>query len=128
MTIVEDNLKSPYQLATILRYKGERFSIPWRASLALDTYLKCWVLSKEPSRTIVWVFDMTRAWIKPRSPRSFANILPIRPIYKLLANVVQCGQKALFYLASTLRCRGGRYSFPWIPSLYPRYVSYIAEC
>ena len=28
----------------------------------------------------------------------------------------------------TPRCRGGRYFFPWIAPLYPRYVPYIAEC
>ena len=30
--------------------------------------------------------------------------------------------------ATTQRCRGGRYSFPWIAPLYPWYVPYIAEC
>ena len=45
-----------------------------------------------------------------------------------LATVVEGAQKAPFSIATTPRCRGGRYSFPWIASLYPRYVTYIAEC
>ena len=45
-----------------------------------------------------------------------------------LATVVEGDQKAPFSIATTPRCRGGRYSFPWIASLYPWYVPYIAEC
>ena len=40
-----------------------------------------------------------------------------------LATVVQATR-----IATTPRCRGGRYSFPSIAPLYPRYVPYIAEC
>ena len=45
-----------------------------------------------------------------------------------LATVVEGDQKAPFSIATTPRCTGGRYSFPWIAPLYPRYVPYIAEC
>ena len=45
-----------------------------------------------------------------------------------LATVVEGDQKAPFSIATTPRRRGGRYSFPWIAPLYPRYLSYIAEC
>ena len=48
--------------------------------------------------------------------------------YVKLASVVEGDQKAPFSIATTLRCKGGRYSFPWIAPLYPRYVPYIAEC
>ena len=44
-----------------------------------------------------------------------------------LATIVEGDQKALFSIAATLRCRGGCYSFPWIPPLYPWYIPYIAE-
>ena len=37
-------------------------------------------------------------------------------------------QKAPFSIATTPRCRGECYSFPWIAPLYPWYVPYIAEC
>ena len=47
---------------------------------------------------------------------------------KRLAPVIEGDQKAPFSIATTPRCRGGRYSFPWIAPLYPRYVPYIAEC
>ena len=49
-------------------------------------------------------------------------------IYKLLANVVKGDQTAPFSIASTPRCRGGRYSIPWIAPLYPWYVPCNAEC
>ena len=46
--------------------------------------------------------------------------------YKL-ATIVEGDQNALFSIATTSRCRGGRYSFPYIAPLYPRYVPYITE-
>ena len=36
-----------------------------------------------------------------------------------LATVVEGDQKAPFSIATTPRCRGGLYSFPWIAPLYP---------
>ena len=45
-----------------------------------------------------------------------------------LATVVEGNQKAPFSISMTLKCRGGRNSFPWITPLYPLYVPYIAEC
>ena len=36
-----------------------------------------------------------------------------------MATVVEGYPKAHFSIATTLRCRGGRYSFPWIAPLYP---------
>ena len=47
---------------------------------------------------------------------------------KLATAVEVGGQKAPFSIATTPRCREGRYSFLWIASLYPWYVPYIAEC
>ena len=45
-----------------------------------------------------------------------------------LATIVRGDQKAPFSIATTLRCRGGCYFFPWIAPLYPWYVPYIVEC
>ena len=45
-----------------------------------------------------------------------------------LATLVENDQKAPFSIATTPRCRGARYSFPWIAPLHPRYVPYNAEC
>ena len=39
-----------------------------------------------------------------------------------LVTVVEGDQKAPFSITTTPRCRGGRYSFPWIAQLYPWYV------
>ena len=36
-----------------------------------------------------------------------------------LATLVEGDLKAPFSIATTLRSRGGRYSFPWIAPLYP---------
>ena len=36
-----------------------------------------------------------------------------------LATIVEGDPKAPFSIATTSRCRGGRYSIPWIASLYP---------
>ena len=45
-------------------------------------------------------------------------------IYKL----VEGDPKAPFSIATTPRCRGGRYSIPRIAPLYPWTVPYNAEC
>ena len=46
----------------------------------------------------------------------------------MFVTIVEGDQKALFSIATTPRCRGGYYSFPWIAPLYPWYIPYIAEC
>ena len=45
-----------------------------------------------------------------------------------LATIVEGDQKAPLSIVTRTMCRVGRYSFPWIAQLYPRYVPYIAEC
>ena len=47
--------------------------------------------------------------------------------YKL-ATVVESDPTSLFSIATTPRCRGDRYSFPWIAPLYSWSVLYNAEC
>ena len=42
--------------------------------------------------------------------------------------VVEGDQNAPFSIATTLRCRGGHYSFTRIASLHLGYVPYIVEC
>ena len=39
-----------------------------------------------------------------------------------LATIVEGDPKAPFSIATTPRCRGGRYSIPWIAPLYPWYL------
>ena len=46
---------------------------------------------------------------------------------KLLATVVEGNQMAPFSIASTLRCRRGRYSFLWIAPLYPSYCCVLSK-
>ena len=45
-----------------------------------------------------------------------------------LAMVVEGDQKSPFSIATTPRCRGGRYSFLWIAPFYPSSTPYNAEC
>ena len=45
-----------------------------------------------------------------------------------LATLVEGDPKAPFSIASTPKCRGRRYSIPWIALLYPWSLLYIAEC
>ena len=45
-----------------------------------------------------------------------------------LATVVEGDQKVSFSVATTPRCREGRYSFSWIAPLSARYIPNIAEC
>ena len=55
-----------------------------------------------------------------RISRSFkARIKKVQISKVKLATVVEGDQKAPFSIATTLKCRGGRYSFPWIAPLYP---------
>ena len=50
-------------------------------------------------------------------------------IYKLKLVFIDEGDpKAPFSLATTLSCREGCYSFPWIAPLYPWSIPYNAEC
>ena len=69
---------------------------------------------------------MIRPRIEFRSPGPLGNTLLTRPmsryiyIYKVkLVTLVEGDPKAPFSIATTPRCRGGRYSFPWIASLQP---------
>ena len=46
----------------------------------------------------------------------------------MLATLVEGDLKASFSIATTLRCRGERYSFPWVTPLYPWSIPYNVEC
>ena len=47
------------------------------------------------------------------------NLKPLTRIKVKLVTVVKSDPKAPFSVATTLRCRRGRYSFPLIALLYP---------
>ena len=59
---------------------------------------------------------MTRPGIEPRSPGPLANTLigqcPVSIFTYKLVTIVEGNLKAPFSIATTPRCRGGRYSFP----------------
>ena len=59
------------------------------------------------------------------------HLIPTRRpdlIISKLATIVEGDPKAPFSIATTPRCRGGRYSIPRIAPLYPWTVPYNAEC
>ena len=58
---------------------------------------------------------------------TFLLTIRIYSKYKL-ATIVEGDPKAPFSIATTPRCRGGRYSIPRIAPLYPWTVPYNAEC
>ena len=58
----------------------------------------------------------------------FCNLCWLDQYKKKLATVVAGDPKAPFSIATTTRCRKGRYSFLWIPPLYPWSLPYNAEC
>ena len=70
-------------------------------------------------------------WLKCHKTKLNQKFLHV-DIYEVkkvkLVTVIEGDQKASFSIATTPRCRGGRYSFPWIAPLYPWYEPYIAEC
>ena len=47
--------------------------------------------------------------------------------YFYLAILVEGYTNGAFSIATTSRCRGELYSFPWIALIYPWFVSYNAE-
>ena len=62
-----------------------------------------------------------------------SSLLSTKYVYKSCIKLIYIYQYSLnnlkvpFSIATTLRCRGGRYSFPWIAPLYPWYVPYKAD-
>ena len=79
-TLVEDDSKAPFSIATTPRCRGGRFSFPWIASLYPSSLPYNAVLSKAALSTIFWVFHMTWPGIEHRFPVPLANTLLIRPM------------------------------------------------
>ena len=73
-------------------------------------------------------FDIVAGVLQGDTLAPFLFIIRLDLCIIKLATVVEGDQKAPFSIATTPRCREGRYSFPWIAPLYPWYVPCIAEC
>ena len=58
--------------------------------------LLCWVLSKEASSTIFWVFVMNRPRVEPRSPKPLENTLP--PLYIYIYIYIYIYENWIMYL------------------------------
>ena len=56
------------------------------------------------------------------------NIICVEKHRYKLATLVKKKPKDPFSIATTLRCRGGCYSLPWIAPLYPWSLLYNIEC
>ena len=82
-TFVEGDPKSPFLIATTPRCRGGHYSFPWIAPLCP------WPVpynAEAASRTIFWVFGMTRLGIEPRSPGPLANEPDIGLMVRVFAN------------------------------------------
>ena len=65
-----------------------------------------------------------RCWVEEVARHKCSRILS----KVKLATVIEGDSKAPFSVATSPRCKGGCYSFPWIAPLYPWSVPYNAEC
>ena len=73
-TVVEGALYASFSIATVPRCRRRaRLLFLDCSTLPLVHTLKGWVLSKDASSTIFWVFSMTRPRIEPRSSGPLAN-------------------------------------------------------
>ena len=82
------------------------------------------------TKAIVWspdgntnLFDIIAGILKRDTLVLFPFISKVK-----LATLVKGDPEAPFSKASTPRCRGGCYSFPWIAPLYSWSLPYNAEC
>ena len=89
--------------------------------LDLAGELKVTVVISEQKKNSSFLFLIQSVCIYPNpQPRTGCDI-------SKLVTVVEGDQKAPFSIATTLRCRRGCYSFPWIAPLYPWYIPYNSE-
>ena len=96
--------------------------IPQSSNINVATLLDCLMLYQDTH----WSRGLIS--LQRYSQRFVVGFHYINNKSKKLATVVEGDEKAPFLLATTPRCRGGRYSFPWIAPLYPWYIPYITEC
>ena len=94
---LESDLRAPISIATTLRCRGGRYSIPWIA------LLYPWSLPYNAGWyqvPFLWIFGMTQPEIEPRSPRPLVNTLLIRPMAQV--NIILTKQFELTILYSQL--------------------------
>ena len=84
-------------------------------------------MSKDYIIKFLYIFDSSCCFIyRNKKINRFKNLISKRLVK--LATIVEGDPKAPFSIATTPRCRGGRYSIPRIAPLYPWTVPYNAEC
>ena len=88
-TVFKGDQKAPFSLATALRCREGCYSFLVLFHFTLDPYFIMLSVNKGASRTIFWVFSMTRPGIEPWFPRPLVNTLPTRPI--------ECLHKVFFW-------------------------------
>ena len=113
------------QLMSIILSGMEGFSMAY-----LDDVLVFSRTPEEHFQHLQIVFDRLRHRLKLKLPK--CQFLREETKYlgfvSKLATIVEGDPKAPFSIATTPRCRGGRYSIPLIAPLYPWTVPYNAEC
>ena len=108
---------------------GYDLAIPWSTQkilLHVSLFLRLW--RKEVDTVLkwehIWLFLLffeivVILSLSPPNIRGGTEMLTVRE----LRTLYEGDQKAPFSIATTPRCRGGCYSFPWIAQLHPWYVS-----
>ena len=103
--------KSPYTPSRIT------LQHTWRTVSTIFLHWTFISISKNP--TTSWYNVSHNSWLV----EVHLNIVSCKSV-----TVVEGERKAPFSIVTAPKRRGGRYSFPWIATLYPWYVPYIAEC
>ena len=83
-TFIDGDLKAPFSIATTLRCRGGRYSIPRIALLyPWSIPYNCWVLSKEASSAIFFlIFGMTDLGLNPSLPDHWWMLYSLSLSYK----------------------------------------------
>ena len=110
--------------------KQTKESSAWRATYIVLQNFHHPLIYREANRfpTSSWIQDISLVTLKlidiniRNMSFCFISLKTISKVKVKLATLVEGDQRVLFSIATTLRCRGGRYSFPWIVQLYPWYV------
>ena len=117
-------LMPPCLILSIIRYGSRVKWSNWGKGVAPSPTLWCGSYQK---RSLRITLDYSRQLYLLDAEWNFKQFSLVSSQVKS-STVVEGDQMAPFSIATTLRCRGGCYSFPRIAPLYSWYVPYIAEC
>ena len=126
-----DGVRFQYSQVFVSFLFSKRSDFSWfgsSISLAICHFLLFMAHFSMPnSIPISWLYILAASIRVPNAFSFLANTFMSMYIRYLVGDRSRGRPESSFTIASTLRCRGGCYSFPWIAPLYPWYVPYIVE-